>query len=329
LIGELRNEKGLRFFNYGLMIALIAYVIMIFLSLAVLIALASQPEEPNDFFGDFGLFGPFAWFFIGSAVLNFIFLIACIFFLMGIMYFSSGKWEFGPVHSQTQQKGMIFLIVGFVLIIFGGMGLGPISNIFGVAVAIMVSLGFTYMIQEISDESGRNMLRMGTIAWVVVSVIAALISFWFFFMIFDPDPFVGINGWNAFIWQLVIPVASSTFSIIPLYIFFMAYRRTYERVRSRQIRPVPLPPPPMMPYYPMPYPGYYPPYPPQYQQPQQYQQPPPQGAYGGIGIKPMGQVPSQPVDPNSPNPYETKTCRSCRTKIPKNFNVCPVCQARQ
>lgn len=329
--GEIRTEKGLRYFNYGLMIALVAYAIMIILALTILIVLVSQPDEPQGFIGDFGLFGPFAWFVIGMAIINLIFFVSCIFFLLGIMYFSQGKWEFGPVHSATNQKGMLFLIIGFVIIIFGGMGFGPFGNIFGVVTAIMVSLGFTYMIQEISDESGKNMLRMGTIVWVVVSVIAAMISFWFFLMIFDPDPFIGINGLDPFIWQMVIPVATSTFSIIPLFIFFSTYRRTYERVRSREIRPMPLPPPPMMPYYPMPYPPYYPPYPPQYQQPQQYRQPPPQGAYGGggIGIKPMGQVPSQPVTSAQGDPYETKNCISCRSIIPKTYSVCPVCNTQQ
>jgi hypothetical protein len=327
--GEIQTEKGLRYFNYGFMIALVAYGIMIFLSLAILIALVSQPDEPQDFIGDFGLFGPFVWFSIGMAVINLIFLFSCIFFLVGIMYFSQGKWEFGPAHSNNNQKGILFLIIGFVIIIFGGMGFGPFGNIFGVVTAIMVSLGFTYMIQEITDESGKNMLRIGTIVWVVVSVIAAMITFWFFFMIFDPDPFMGINGFDQFIWQMAIPMATSTFSIIPLFLFFMVYRRTYFRVRNREIQPVPLPPPPMMPYY-MGYPPYYPPYPPQYSRPpQQYPQPPPQGAYGGIGIKPMGPGSGRPADSSQGNPYETKNCVKCRSIIPKSHSVCPVCNTRQ
>jgi hypothetical protein len=219
------------------------------------------------------------------------------------------------------------LIIGFVLIIFGGMGFGFISPIFGVVIAFLLSFGFTYLIQEITDENGKSMLRIATIVFVVINVVAALIVFWSFFLMFDPDPFGGINGFDQFLWQMAVPLVTSSFTLIPLFLFFTVYRRTYFRVRNREIRP--LPPPPMMPY-PMAYPGYYPPpYPPQYGPPQQYAQPPPQGVYGGIGIKPMGQAPSQPVDPNSPNPYETKYCVKCRSIIPKTYSVCPVCNTRQ
>jgi MFS family permease len=318
--GELLTEKGLRHFNYGFVISMVAYGIIGILFLTLLITFPNVEDDEVPFGGPFGFWGPVVWFLIGIVLAIFVLLVSLIFFLIGLLSLNNGRWEFGMRHSSTFQKGMLFVIVGFVISLFGGAGFGILGSFVGVVTTVLISLGLMYMILEISDESTRRLLLYSAIMFISISVISAIISLFLLLALFNFDG----PGFNN-IWLLtVIPVGLGSLNIIPLGMFFIAYRRTYYRINKREIKPIP--PPPMIPY-PMPYPPY-PQYPPQYPQPYQYPQriPPPQYPPPNIGIKAMPQGYSQPQGYVPPGSIR---CTSCGATIPRGVNVCPVCFAEQ
>jgi MFS family permease len=320
--GELLTEKGLRHFNYGFIISMVSYGIIGILFLALLIALPNIDNETGPFGNPFGFWAPVAWFIIGVVIAFFVLFIGLIFFLIGLLSLNNGRWEFGMRHSATFQKGMVLVIIGFIIALFGGAGFGLLSSFVGVVTTILISLGLMYMIQEISDQATRQLLLYATITYVSISVITAIVSLTLLLTLF------GGPGFDVFWLIAIIPIGLGSLSIIPLAMFFIAYKRTYYRINKREIQP--MPPPPMMPY-PMPYPSPYQPYPPQYQQPYQYPQaaPPPQYPPPNIGIKAMPRDYSQSQGYQGQGSQGSIRCTSCGANIPSGVNVCPVCFAEQ
>ncbi len=311
---ELHTEKGLRYFKYGFEWSMIFYGIIAILFIGAMVAM--QFTDTGGSTGIIGIWTPFMWFSFGILFAYLILFIALIFFFLGLLSMSNGRWEFGFHHANLFQKGMIFLLIGFVISMFGGMGFGMMGSFVGVITSILISFGLYYLIQGIVDEKARRLLWTGVIFYIIIGITSAVASLLLWFMIFSP-----FGGFDGFWLMTMIPLGIGTFNIIPLWMFHTVYKRTYLRVKNREIQPVPIPPPMMMPY-PMAYPPYYPGYPPQNPQP-------PGTQPANIGIKPVQQIGIKPQGNVYQVPQETVRCSSCGTTIPKGSSFCLACGKEQ
>jgi hypothetical protein len=269
---------------------------------------------------------------VGICLAFVILIIALILFLLGVVSLHSGRYEFKQPHTQSFQKGLTFVVIGVLVSIFAGV-FGQVAGAFvSIFTSIMISLGLIFLVYELADDQGKTMLWTAGILYIIISVVNAIVILWLFMivgfgdMVTAGDP-VAENVVAESMTLLMIPIALSSLALIPITIFYMAYRKIYSRIKNRVIQPVMVQPPPFgaqypphfpqgMPPYP-PGPGAYPPpYPPQYPPPvqQPYQPPPTAPPYTqgpqGIGIKPSG----------------IKRCMFCGSQIPTEAALCPSCR---
>jgi hypothetical protein len=342
MMGELNTEKGLKYFTYGFILYMISLAVLLIMLIAFISMLPSMISDADDVQAD-DILAPLLGLAAGMCLGIIVIFIALIFFLLGLVSLNSGKMEFGEAHSNSYQKGIILIIVSIVVGIFGGIAGQVGAAVVGIFTAIMMALGLIYLIQEIADEQGQKLLWTAGILYIIISVVSAIVNIWLFYSLGLADIGTGTepvaedamaNALSA----LMIPLAIGSLALIPILIFFLAYRRTYMRVKNREIQPVPMPTPFGAPFPPPapypPYPGYppqapYPPYPgyPPQQPPPQY--PPQQGGppqhyppQQDIGIKPMQTGPPPTV---SPIATEVRRCVYCGSGVPKGAANCPAC----
>ena len=215
------------------------------------------------------------------------------------------------------------------------------AAIVGIFTSIILALGLIYMIQEIADEQGQKLLWTAGILYIIISVVTAIVNIWLIYSLGLTDLGSGTepiaeDAMARLLSTAMIPIAIGSLALIPIFIFFLAYRRTYQRVKNREIQPVPIPAPFGAPYQPYPpyqqYPPPQAPYPPYPQYPPQ--QPPPQyPPYQGgppqhyppqqdIGVKPTQTGPPPAV---SPIATEVQRCVYCGSGVPKGAANCPAC----
>ncbi|UCG69803.1 MAG: hypothetical protein JSV09_01920 [Thermoplasmata archaeon] len=337
---ELNTEKGLKYFSYGFVLYMIALALLFIVLIALIvsideIAAIDEEQDPEE------VLGPLVGFFAGLCLGGLFIFIAYILFLVGLIMIYSGRMEFGEIHANSVSKGTLFVGIGIIVSLVGGSIAGFLmgtigSSVVGIVTAIFISLGTIYLIFEISDEKGKQMLWTGGILYVVVAIVSAAVIIWLFLYLDLIDVGTGTEDVNAITPALLIPLAVGSIALIPILIFYMAYRRAYWRVKNREIQPLPplypqpfagpYPPgyPPGHPGYP-PYPGPYQPYPPY--QPPPYQPPQQPIEQPGEVAQPVA-TPGTPVQPQAatPEPIRIKNCPHCGTQIPIGSTVCPVCK---
>lgn len=192
----------------------------------------------------------------GGGILSFVFF---IFWILGLIFMNSGKYEYGPIHSQKVIMALIFFILaiisyisGYIFILFYIFSGDPLSD-FGSYISMM------YIIQIISYFF-TNMFT--SLMWVFLIIQLAQqrikILLWIFFVInitiFILASVITIAGvvWGPYIQNYI-----GGFGVIGNLILIFCYWRTYNRVRNREIMPIipPFMPPPL---YPLNYPPYFP-----------------------------------------------------------------------
>ena len=270
---ELKTEKGIKYFSYGFIFYIIALAILFVVLIAALGSISSLIEDPDNV-DESEVWGALAGLIAGICLGISIIAIALIMFLIGLMVIHGGKKEFGPQHEKITTKGVVFIFAGIAVNFIGGAIGGIGSSITGVVVAILLGMGLLYLIYEISDVKTKNLLWIGVILYVIVSIVMAAVMVWLYtsydFMEgqMDQGSEVDEEQVNSILGAATIAMGISSLGLIPMVIFFMAYWRTYLRIKNREIQSV-------MPSYPPPYPGIppQPPYPPAYPPPQY---PPPQ-----------------------------------------------------
>jgi hypothetical protein len=345
---ELQTEKGLKYFNYGFILYIISLALMLLLLIAflgVLTEIFEDPERLEDPDEAEKILGPLIGMAAGFCIGLLFMFIALILFLVGLISIHGGRNEFGEKHANSVQRGVLLILMSVVIGFFGGLAGPYASSGIGIVTSIMMALGLIYLIVEISDEQGKNMLWIAGILYIVISVISAIVTLWLFtsyglYDIGSGDPAAAEENIGNILAMTMIPMALGSLILIPILLFLLAYRRTYERVKRREIQPV-------MPAYPQPYPAPYPPgYPPAYPPGQQPYYPPGQPPYyppgqqpyppsgygtppaqppGEVGIKPQEPEKVQPVQAAEQKPGGIKQCTSCRVNIPSEATVCPVC----
>jgi hypothetical protein len=328
--GELNTEKGLRYFNYGFILYMISLAVLLLLLIGFLSMLPDMLADADETTAE-DLMAPLLGLIAGLCLGIIVILIALLLFLMGLLSLNNGKNEFGEPHANSFQKGVIFIVISIVVGIFGGVAGQVGSAVVSIFTAIMMALGLIYLIQEITDEQGQKLLWTAGILYIIIAVVSAIVNIWLFYSLGLADLGAGAEPSEDLVAEyfsaIMIPIAIGSLALIPILIFFFAYRRTYLRVKNREIQPVPLqmpfgPPPgyPQAPY--PPYPQYPPQGPPPYSPPpQQHPYPPPQQ---NIGVKP-GPPGGPPPGAVAPIATEVRRCVYCGSGVPKGAATCPAC----
>jgi hypothetical protein len=273
---EVKTEKGVKYFSYGFIFYIIALVILLVVLIAALGSISSLVDDPENV-DESDALGALAGLIAGICLGVFIIIIALIMFLIGLIGIHGGKKEFGPQHEKVTTKGVIFIFAGIAVNFVGGVFGGIGSSIIGVVVAILLGMGLLYLIYEIADERTKNLLWIAVILYVIVAIISAVVMVWLYtsydFMQGEVEQGEEVDEeqLDSALGAATIALGISSLGLIPMVLFFLAYWRTYLRIKNREIQPVIQPPQyPLVPP-PPPYPPTYPP--PQYPPPQY---PPPQ-----------------------------------------------------
>ncbi len=312
---EPRTVKGLKYINLAWILYIVALVILLIMLIVLIPVLMEAFNDPDDFDpSNFGiLFGIIA----GACLSGLFSLIVVILFLIGIIYMLTGREEFGPQHSSRVMLGFIFLLIGFIIPVFGGFGTAfsysgygsaiYITSGFSIASSILMALGLVFLIENLLDEKWKRILWTGGLIFIIFSIIAAAINIWLFTSLIsdisDPETFY-LSGFSTF---TLVSSGLTAMNLLPIFIFLLCYRQAEQRIRTGELKVVqPMYPPPPPPYY-------YPPPPPAYYPPPAYGYPPP--AYG---------YPPPAVPPSGP-PGTPRKCPSCEKEAPLGIPRCPNC----
>jgi hypothetical protein len=287
---EPKTLKGLKYLNYGWILYIIGLIILLIVLLAILPTLSdlmSDPEnvEEEDLGPLFALIG-------GMCLAILILFIMMILFLVGLVHLLSGRDEFGPEHSSRAMMGFIFILMGFVISFFGGIGGFYIGTGVSIASNIMYGLGFVFLVEKLLDERQKNILWAGGIIYIIIGIIAAIINLWLVTTLdlnMDNPEEAGSEFSSAFSSFMIISMGLMAMYLLPIILFLVSYRAAEERIRSGELQPI-------MPAYPPPpaYGAYYP--------------PPP-----GAGAPPPGYPPPHGYPP--PQSETPSKCPSCEAKI--------------
>lgn len=341
---ETKTEKGLKFLNYGLILYIISALILFMILLAFLPTILEFDPDAEEEEVEEAL-GPIVGALLGLCLAGGIMIIAIILLLVGFVFILIGREEFGKEHSDYMMKALILFIVGIVInFIASGVSVfsGPAGTAIGIGTAICFAIGGFFLIYHISDEKGRKILKAAMVLYIVLSIVSVIITIWLFTSLdlyeaqgagFDTTTEDSVDSDKAMA-ALMISFGLGSLGLLPVLIYFLAYRRAYFRVKTRQIQPVipayaPVPPQPYPPAYPPQYPPQYPPaYPQQYPPPQPPAYPPPQQAQGYPAPQPVQPVVvarPQPTTPPATTPG-VKRCAFCGSEIPASSTTCPVCK---
>jgi amino acid transporter len=255
---ETKTEKGLKYINWAFWLYIIVMVVSLLMLLLVFVAIAGGSMGSIFLLVGFG------------CIIGLLGLIALILWIMGFFSMYSGKDEFGPEHSQKVTFAFMFFVLAIILVImvvvyaisqidltdpgtdsgdpeFYDTDVPIVTIVLGTISTICSSLGWVFLILELSSEDIKKLLWIYFIISVVSAAAGSALSYAY-----------GIVG-----------DAVGGLGIISLVILIFCYWKTYNRVKHKEIVPVT---PPMMqpPAFPM---GPPPQYPPQYGPPPQY--PPP------------------------------------------------------
>ena len=240
---ELKTEKGLKYFNIGFILYIIALAVLLVVLIAFFLSLST-------FFADLTnidpstILGTLLGFLAGLCGGLIVIVIALILFLIGLILIITGREEFGEAHSKSAMRGFIFIIMAIIVGIVGGM----IGNTIGAGISVFstvcYSLGLMFLIYEISDNTGKKILLTAAIVYVIIGVIIAILTIWLYSTLGlwelsdgypSQDPSQLMGSLSA---VMVIATALGSLGLIPIVIFFFAYRRTYKRIKIGEIQPV-------------------------------------------------------------------------------------------
>lgn len=313
---EVKTEQGIRYFRNGFIIFIFSLVFALIVLIVMIPTIIEvvQGGEP-----DFVEALRAVIIIIAMACLHYIvWFISLIIFLVGILYLHWGKDEFGKDHSDSVQRGLIFIIIGCVI----GISLGSVADavwdqrggaIVGIFVTAFLSMGVVHLIYQISDEKTKRLLWTAAFTWIAIKVAVAAFTIWIYNSLDMSDITSDFTDIEEYLTVAFIPYAVGSLTIIPMVIFYIAYNRTYTRVLKREIMPVPRPvlpfpayPPPPPPYAPIYPPPMYPPpsYPPPAYPPPGQQNYYPPGPATPLAPAPPPQVPARPEQRGRRKPGE-------------------------
>jgi MFS family permease len=279
----LETEKGVKHVYWGILLYIFATILVfvgvLFTFVFIEDIIANEPP-PGEVPENLGIIAGALGLMCGGALLI---IITLILWLLGLYEMHQGKDEFGPEHSGKVSKAIIFIVLYIVLLVLGvvvGLVVGlsssvnydayleslrtlaVLGSITDTISTIFLGLAIVYLVFELSDEKHQNILWMGFVALVIISIIGRIITI---------VPLYGESlGTDVSDLRQIEALTSLAMglSFIPFLLFLIAYRHAYIRVKEGEIKPVPGAQAQMYPTaaYPQQYPA-------QQYAPQQYQQP--------------------------------------------------------
>ena len=235
---ELKTEKGLKYFFYGLILYCtwqLISVILFFIIRDDLIEFIERQSEndPKAFEVIQGYIGPLCGFVI------LIFIVILLIF-MGLIFLFTSRGEFGKVHTKNLEKSLALLLIGFFTSFIVSMIPNEISIVSGLISSICYSLGFIFMLKLLLDEQALKFLFGGahifTFIYIINSCLLLLTST-------NADIFGYSNNY------FLIGLAFIAVSILPWAIFSLSFYIAWKRIQWGLVKPIysGYPPPYLMP----------------------------------------------------------------------------------
>jgi hypothetical protein len=230
-----QSEKGLRYFHYGLLLYIIALVILLiaFISfLRIMPTIMEKMEEPESVTESevAAMGGSVTGFCLGALI----FLIGLLLLFLGLLALYSGRNEFKKTHTDSMDRGILFIIIGIIVNFIGGAIGGSVGHASGVVSAVFMGLGLMYLIYEISDERGKKILLVAVILNVIMGVIIAAGRIWMYSE-YDLASSSTTEGFLALNNEIISFAGLTSLTLIPMIVYFTAYRRLYVQVRNREV----------------------------------------------------------------------------------------------
>ncbi len=241
------TEKGVRFFNWSLILQFLMALIGFIIALITVIAVFSATE------GDFesSAFGLGAALVGLGCILLLIMVLVFIFIIIGCVNFSQGKREFPGKHSTSVTLGIVFFvlwiimficmfIIPIVMIVSAGLS-GDISSLGSVILIIAVlsflaslfiGLMYLFMIKEIALPVDRKLLMIGFILLIIsgiisISIVAVVTTLDIGDLTTDQAQSISSSIQNI----------GAIASLIGYVLFLIAYRHTLKAIEAGQIKP--------------------------------------------------------------------------------------------
>ena len=281
---ESKTEKGLKFLFFGFLIITLFQIFFTGFIYAnqdrisdIQTEATEESELSSESLGYLGaLCGGQAFMFVGLILI-----------LLGLINYYKYRSEFGVEHAGNVNKGLIFLVIGFIISIVGSLGATaqdsnvviPVSVAVLIITAIFYAIGFLFLLKSVYDKTGMNYLKLGVLLLLIFNIINSilLIVAWKL-----PDALGG--SYNT----TLIGYTITQLSNIPWAIFTFSIFRAWKRIQNGWLKPMYLLPPPP------------------------------------IGV-PIGSPPPIPGQSTFGTFKHGKKCPSCDYVLSKPTNECPKC----
>ncbi len=267
---ELETLKGLKHINWGIILYIVATLLMLLTALVVVTAISvAGTSGPTPYLG--ALVGLVALA-CGGLLL---YLITIVLWLLGIYEMNKGKDEFGSEHSANVGKAVILIVLFIVFAVISIVvstvlaisWMSPtvtpsevidslrltvlIGGVIGIITTAMLGLAIVYLAISLCEEKYKKILWAAFAIDMIVTVVGTAIAI------------VVIYGDLSFITDIndLSNISSAGdlargMTFIAFILFLLAYRHAYNRVRTGELQPAPMPfqqmgplPPPPGPYY--------------------------------------------------------------------------------
>jgi len=251
-----KTEKGLSYISWAFIAYLMVVILTLILTIVMIVYVTQLWEggmtEPQEQLGPL--------FALMASVCGVLLLVLAvvILFLVGFGTMYSGREEFGPQHSSSVGKSLTMLILaivfGILVMVVGMAGyfsagvhtgggmveITPamalttvISMIIGIGISICAGLMLVFLINEIIDPNLRRALWAAFALGILSSIVSTIIGAYTIYTgrYIQTMGLMGASGPLA-------TIAQNILSFISIIFFFYCFRRTYLRVKNREILPI-------------------------------------------------------------------------------------------
>jgi len=215
----LRTQKGLKYLVLSEIATMLFYLVMIVATVLLIfgmIAFLFGDGDEIDMSGILAMLGAML-----IIILIFIILAIGIFIVMIIGYYNmyAGRNEFGPEHKKKVERGLIFIIVGHILLFI------PIIGFIG---NILLPLGKVYLIERIALPKDRKTVKLA-FKLIVASMIIGF-GYSLFSSFLSKLPLGGDI-------LLTLQVLGLLLGFLGTIIMLLGYYSTYKALKNGQIYP--------------------------------------------------------------------------------------------
>jgi hypothetical protein len=231
---KVKTEKGLKYFQQGLLLYIIGLAILLVVFIAlfrILPDLVEELEDPeSEDSADLSEIGGIVG---GLCIGGVIFMIAFLLLFLGLLSLYHGRTECKKPHTDSFNKGLYFIIIGIVIAIIGGGIGGVVSHISGIVTAAFIGFGLMYLVYELSKKKVKKLLFIAVVLNIIMGIVIAAVRIWLFstYDLYETDSEGLLSGGG--VWIAIIGINSLT--LIPMTVYFLAYRQTYLRVKNQEI----------------------------------------------------------------------------------------------